>query len=246
MANGELIHVSMAVNGNNGMTDPKSKPFSSLLDGPVGQGDYWVEFNDCMKSIAKCHGFFWRTLWDLAENAEVKRLRVDPMVLRAGDRLTIPEKRNKEESGNTEKRHRYRRKGGRAKLRLRFLYEEEPRVNEPCKINIDGEIEEKTTDDDGLVEIKVEPDAKEGIIEIGEGENVMTFRLNLGRLEPHDSWVGVQQRLTNLGCYDGPIDGQQSESLREAIGDFQASREIEVTGELDVRTRDELLEAHGS
>ena len=40
-----------------------------------------VKQGDCMASIADEYGFFWKTIWHLAENSELRRKRTDPYVL---------------------------------------------------------------------------------------------------------------------------------------------------------------------
>ena len=52
-----------------------------------------VEPGDCMASIGEQYGFHWETLWDLAENADLKKNRKNPNVLFEGDEVTIPDKR---------------------------------------------------------------------------------------------------------------------------------------------------------
>ena len=56
-----------------------------------------------MSSIAAEFGFLWQTLWDL--NPELKWKRKNPNVLLAGDIVTIPALRMKDESRPTGQKH---------------------------------------------------------------------------------------------------------------------------------------------
>jgi hypothetical protein len=83
--------------------------------------DYEVRAGDCVSSIASERGFFWETIWNHGKNAELKRKRGDPNILKEGDVVFIPARELKEESRSTEKTHRFRLKGEPAKLKIRLM-----------------------------------------------------------------------------------------------------------------------------
>jgi peptidoglycan hydrolase-like protein with peptidoglycan-binding domain len=65
-------------------------------------------------------------------------------------------------------------------------------------------------------------------------------------MAPIDTVEGVKARLKNLGLYAGPVDGAPDDELTDAIGTFQRSQGMPVTGTLDAPLRDALVAAHGS
>jgi len=210
--------------------------------GPVGDGDYVAKPGDCTASIAMDTGHFWETIWNDPGNSELKDVRKDPYVLLPGDRVTIPKLRPKEESGETEVRHRFVRKGAPEKLIVKFLVEDEPRGNEDYTLDIDGEEQEGTTDPEGKIDVFIPPDATRARITFTESGD--EYDLDLGKLDPITELSGVQKRLKNLGFYNGRFDGEMNPALEEAIRIFQTKYDIEVTGELDETTREKIREVH--
>ena len=198
-----------------------------------------VRQGECVSSIGDRYGFFWNTIWDHPENAELKRLRQDPNVLAPGDELFIPDKRLKEESGATEERHRFRRKGVPVYMKLRLLLDDEPRANKPYRLIIDDVLwKEGSTDGDGYVETAVPPGARQGRLVLTDGQEQETYLLDFGSLDPIDTDEGVRSRLANLGF-------SADEDLEPAVRDFQAAEELEVTGRVDDATRERLKERAG-
>lgn len=212
--------------------------------GPVGQGDYVVRHGDCMESIAVKHGFFWESLWNDSNNSELRETRKNPNVLLADDRVTIREKERKEEPGETEQVHRFRRRGMPSKLKLRYLKRGEPRAGESYAITIDGKHRSGELDADGVLEISIPPSARLAQVRIGNDARVQ--RLVLGSTDPLSEISGVQARLNNLGFNAGPIDNQLGPKTRAALRGFQERYELERTGEPDDPTRKKLVEMSGS
>ena len=208
--------------------------------GPLGTGPHMVQEGECLLSIAYQHGFLWKTIWNLPANAQLRQKRKDPGQLVVGDRIMIPEREKKEVPADTDKRHRFVKRAVPAKLRLVVEYEDEPVSNSAYVLVVDGTIHEGRTDDQGLLEVSIPPDASEGFIEI----NGLRFELLLGALDPSSEDVGIQQRLANLGFYHGEIDGQVGPLTREAIATFQSRAGLNTTGELDDVTLGKLMHRH--
>jgi len=219
---------------------------TSQRQGPVGQGDYVVKKGDCISSIAMDTGHFWETIWKDTANAELKRVRKDPNVLLEGDRVTIPEVKLKEEPGETDRCHRFRRRGEPAKLRLRFYACGKPLANKPYRIDIDGQRTiEGTLDGDGSLEVGIPGMAKMARVVVGEPNNEEGYEFNLGSVDPVTELSGVQQRLTNLG-YPCLMEERLGDSTQAAILAFQKDKGLSETGQPDQGTQQALVDSHGS
>ena len=203
-----------------------------------------VSQGECMVSIADRYGFFWQTLWNHPQNAALKQSRKDASTLYPGDIVFVPEKRIKRITRPTTKRHRFRVKGVPAKLRLRILEGGEPRTGEPYSIVIDGVTRSGVIGAGGFVEISIPPGAQTGKLIVGHPDEAEEYDLKLGCLDPLDEITGIQARLGNIGFYNGPVDGMESEELRNAMKLFQGSVGLRPTGKLDADTRESLAREH--
>ncbi|MEO8379869.1 MAG: peptidoglycan-binding domain-containing protein [Acidobacteriota bacterium] len=201
-----------------------------------------VEQGECIDSIAFAYGHFPETLWTDAANAALKELRPDPNVLLPGDEVTIPDKRLKTVMRATGATHRFRRKGVPEKLRLQFLREGEARANEAYVLEIDGVKQSGTTDAEGRLEQWIPPNARRGKVVFHDTD---AYELLLGELDPIDTISGVQARLRSLGFYEGPIDGEETVQMEEAIQEFQAASQLDPFGAIDEATRAALRTAYG-
>lgn len=216
-------------------------------DEPVGSGSYEVRNGDCISSIAYRKGHFWETVWNHGDNDALREVRKDPNALLAGDRLTIPELRHRDEDLPTGREHTFRLRGVPAKFRMRFLFMGEPRSNEPYRIEIDGVDSEGRLDNDGVLEASIIPTARMARITFGteEDDDVEEHVFNLGGLDPVSTVTGLQQRLNALG-FGCPISGRVDDDTAEALCQFQHLNDLEPSGERDARTLDLLLERFGS
>jgi len=199
----------------------------------IGQGE-------SIPSIAVENGFFSDTLWNHPENAKLKDLRKDMNVLMVGDEVFIPEKELKEESGATEQKHRFKRKGEPHKLKLKLMAMGKPRANEAYVLDIDGQLIEGKTDAAGKIEQTIPGKARSGTLILRGGKEKQV--LNIGNLDPLDAVSGVQQRLNNLGFDCGPENDALNEALAQALSKFQAKHDLAVTGRIDEAVKAKLKE----
>jgi len=236
--------------------------------------DHKVKQGECVSSIAAKYGLFPEKVWDDPGNADLKQLRKDSNVLAPGDVLVIPDKQLKDESGGAEQRHRFRKKGVPAKLRLRLVEpqpdddaeewaESEPGAFDenplpPAKppkpledtsylLYVDGTVvAEDKTDSDGWIEANIPPDAKSGRLILNPGTpQETTIELNLGQMDPVDEIPGMCKRLFNLG-YEVASDADSiTPDVAEALRAFQRDNELDVNGEADDATKQKLKELHG-
>ena len=195
--------------------------------------EHVVRQGDCISSIADRYGLFWQTIWNHGQNSQLRQERRNPNVLYPGDVVFVPDRQEKRESGATDQRHRFRKRGVPAKVRIRLLLDDEPRANEPYRFCIDGEWREGTTDGDGYIEESIPPNAQQGEILLGEGESQDVYEFAFGTVDPVDTDEGVQHRLSDLGF-------DVEEDPEAAVKEFQAKEELEATGTVDQATRDRL------
>lgn len=201
-----------------------------------------VQVGDSIPSLAVDYGFFWRTIWEFGQNAQLKALRKNPNVLLPGDEVQIPDKQERHTNKPVDAMHKFKRKGEPAVIRLQFKEEDEPLANEPYVINFDsGRIMKNgTLDADGILEQVIPGNAKTAEVSLRNGKIKQTF--NIGHLNPVDEIIGVQQRLNNLGCGPCPEDNQLSEQLADAIKRFQARNNLDQTGQVDAALKAKLQE----
>ena len=204
--------------------------------------EHTVQQGDCLWSLAAESGHVWKTIWDDPANSSLRERRKDPNVLAEGDIVRIPDIITKEESGATEKRHRFRRKGVPVKFRIQMLHLGKPRKSEKFRIDIDGRLKDGVTDADGWIEVPIPPNARQARLFIGDEE----YQLDMGHLDPVDGVKGAQQRLRNLGLYGGPVDGEDSPLFQGALVLFQRRQGLDETGKLDDATKDALRKAHNA
>ncbi len=198
-----------------------------------------VKQGDCISSIADKNGFFCNTIWNHANNAQLKKERKDPNTLLPGDKVFVPEKEIGSHSGGTEKKHSFRLLGVPAKMKIRLLINDEPRTKTKYRLYVDSKLlSEGTSDGDGYIKESIMPNVKNGkLVILDEDNNEEYYPFNFGTLDPVDNDDGIKERLFNLG-YD-------VSDLSLAIGEFQRKYELKETLINDNSTKNKLTEVFG-
>jgi hypothetical protein len=204
-----------------------------------------VQSGDCVSSIAFENGFFWQTLWDHPNNAELRTLRKDPNVLREGDSVYLPELTPKDVAGASGSRHKFKLKGVPGKLKLRLMLNDKPRANVPYNLTVAGQLLSGQTDADGKIEHFIPPDAKSAQLIIITNGVKEQRNLVLGELDPIETVTGAKDRLANLGYDGGAADDEITEKFKEVLKTFQEDYQLSVSGEYDDATQQQLKKVHG-
>lgn len=205
-----------------------------------------VQEGDTMVSIAFAHGYrSWEGIYNHPRNATLRELCPDPTLLRPGTAVFLPAKGTVSYQCATTRRHVFRVKS--LKARLRFSVGDETRafVNARYELRVDGTLFEGTTDGEGVIEELVRPDAARAAVKVwpdGDDGEVWEWSLHIGHLDPIDTDTGVRERLANLGY--GAVESE--EALTEALEHFQYDAGLEVTGVLDAPTLDRLRDRSGT
>ena len=205
--------------------------------------NYTVQQGDHLSSIAAKFGFLdYHTIWDHPNNAGLKQKRQNPNVLYPGDSLYIPDKQLKKEARPTGKRHRFKRPG--PSLMLRIVVKnvnDEPIANTACKLQVEGQTYQLTTDGNGKIEQEIPATAQSGNLAIQD----WNLPIKIGYMDPVDELTGWQARLNNLGYRAGTSTDLNDPQLRSAIEEFQCDQHINVDGICGPVTQAKLKKAHG-
>jgi hypothetical protein len=201
-----------------------------------------VSEGECISSIAFAYGFAPGTIWKDAANSALREVRTDPNILAPGDEIAIPVRTAKRVAAATGRKHTFRRNGVPALLRLQLFRGDKPRAWERWSIDIDGVVLSGETDQDGVLTLRLPPDAASGELLIGDDR--FRARILFGRLDPIETLAGVRARLTNLGFPCGFSGDPADELLREQLQRFQERFSLPVTSEPDDATRAKLVALH--
>lgn len=209
-----------------------------------------VQQGEHVSSIASQFGFTdFSIIWDHADNADLKQLRVNPNVLLPGDTLVIPDRETKEEAGATTRRHTFRL--AKKELYLRLILEdayEKPVANTPCDLFLEGTRSTVTTDGSGKIEQRIAADTANATLTIKGVETPFQndlLSITVGALDPLNTLTGQSARLTNLGYFAGAPESEDDLQFQSALQEFQCDGKLAVDGKPGRKTQAKLKQMHG-
>lgn len=202
-----------------------------------------VRQGETVVSLAKRYGMPKSKIIDHPHNSQLRKADRKTGILRAGDRITIPEPDFKQVSGATGMLHQFRCVERTTVLRVRFMEGQEARANEPYVLRIDLDEVNGHLNADGWLEQRIPADTRDAVVFLGEDRDER-IRLHVGSLDPICEQSGLRQRLNNLGYMDEQEGEDPAEALREAVRSFQADHNLKETGQVDDATRDALRRAY--
>jgi hypothetical protein len=212
--------------------------------------DYRARTGDCISSVAATFGVAWATIWDHPNNADLKKKRKDPNILKEGDVVHVPDRRQKEVAAATGQVHSFVLKRAKAKVRLRVVEEPRP-ASKPQKAGPRPDRKNPTTEDPEPDKTPLEDRPRKDlayVLEIGtltyEGktgsdgyleheipEGARSGRLILDPGTPNETVVPL-----NLGHLD-PVDEVSGVKQRLANLTFPCGTGDEATPELAAALR---------
>lgn len=184
--------------------------------------------DETLASIALQHGFSSaNTLWDHPQNAKLREIRQNPLILFEGDEVFIPERESREEPAATERRHRFETTVETLELHVKVLDQGFQALQGNARLLI-GSDETDMRQENSIFKAPLPPDTRSGLLDFPVSKTQRQrprIEVRPGRLDPLDTVSGQQQRLNNLGYFAGfvpPTDPRAPDSqFRWAVEEFQ-------------------------
>lgn len=213
---------------------------------------YIVKNGESLAEIIYRHGFSsWRTVYENPSNSKLRQKRQNPNVLASGDKIVLPDKRIKHVNVITETRRRFLSKQTKCIVRI-YIKDSKDRAhgNKMYRLNIEGIIFSGKSDSSGLIQHLISPNAKQATLEIWFNSSTsypsVTWKFEIGSLDPSEDIKGMQGRLMNLGYFSGFIDGELTPETKLALLRYQADHGLTPHGSDDATTRMNILQRHNN
>lgn len=211
---------------------------------------YVIKQGDYLTKIAHRLGFVAAEVWEHVKNSELRALRKNGDVLRAGDILFIPDEPRKRLPFDKEAVNRYQARVPRVPVKLTLRRCGEPLAGASYVVEGIGDESERKTDGDGVAAFEVDVHVPQVVVKLLE--TGARYRVLIGHLDPADTPSGARMRLTNLGYQGVRLAGEDryvahdDEQLRAALLRFQRERGLAPSGELDEASSAALVDAYGA
>jgi N-acetylmuramoyl-L-alanine amidase len=213
---------------------------------------HWIQAGECMATLAEKYGLpDWKTIYDDPANADLRKARPNPLVLREGDKVIIPDAPPQSFKKATGQEHVIKLKRPKVMLNVRLQKEDgSPIAGKAFVLHLpDGPLKGTTTGD-GLVAQEIPIQVTSLDLEVLMSDDpkgaAWIWNVQVGHLDPVDVLSGVRQRLNNLGFFAGAdLEARADDALAYAVRAFQQSAGLDATGALDDATRKKLVDAHG-
>lgn len=213
-----------------------------------------VRDGEHLSSIAAQFGFSSiKPILDDPQNSDFKKQRPNPNTLFPGDRIFIPDRELREESGPTEQKLRFVKDVATLHLQVKVLDLSERPLEGPCQL-VAGLEPIPMEEQNHIFKTPIGNDVKDARMEftqpVPENKAVRRFPVFVGGLHDVKESSGQQQRLNNLGYFAG-FSEKSTAQFKWAVEEFQADHLKECglakpTGDCDAKTQKALVKAHGA
>ena len=222
--------------------------------------EHIVHEGEHLAGIAAENGFqTLDAILDHPENAEFKKLRENPLLLVAGDRIFIPDPEPKDESASTEQRAVFQLAGLGLELHAKVVDQGFTAFSGDVALKAGGSTIPMKPNGE-VFEAFLDPSLKAATLQFPVSATERKrppINLEPGRLDPLDTLSGLQQRLNNLGYFAGFVKTaatdakkleEQDLQLFMAVQEFQCDH-MKVPDDVDgvpgKKTLDKMKEVYG-
>lgn len=198
--------------------------------------DHVIKQGETLMALAAANGLTgWKDILDHASNAELKKKRPDPGVLKEGDKVFIPNREMKHDAAAVDAKHPYTVSRKKAWVRLALKDADGTALAGTFALTVGDVSAAGTIAPGGIVEQAVAIDADSGSLSVTTSDGRSeSWDLLLGYMDPLDEESGVLARLVNLGF------ASEDDEVAVAVKAFQERVGVEATGVIDDALRTKL------
>lgn len=197
-----------------------------------------IKPGECLASLAKQYGFHDPdVIYQHPANQTLRQSRPNMHILQQGDQVCVPNNNTKSTAFESNGQLTLTIKGQVTEFETVIEDDQgEPLANMPYELEVAGHKSTGFTDINGKLSNKIDASAKTGTLVIFLDQmkkNTLTWKLQLGQLPPHDSAIGIQARLNNLGYFCANETGELDPSTKEAISTFKRRHGLTPSAAVD-------------